>query len=365
MPKRAINVFSRKDLTTNPLPNYWDIIAFTLVVGGLMLFAWHANAMISDYHIGEELPIDLSIYVLPNYAVRSFMRMFIALFFSLLATFIFGTWAAKNKLAEKIIIPMIDILQSVPILGFLTIATWVFISLFPGSIFGLECAAIFVVFTAQVWNMILSLYQSLSTVPTQLLEVARVFQLNRWQQFWRVEIPYAMPDLIWNTMLSLSSAWFYVVASEAITIASHQKVLLPGIGSYISKAAQVGNTTALWYAIITLFIIILIYDQLFFRPMNHWVGKFHGADEADEKIYRSWIVNIFSRARLAKWIWRAGTHFITRFVNLMPASQQVEGHGRKYRLPTKYKTFIVTLLLGVLGVMIVLAINSIYRVFYN
>ena len=186
--------------------------------------------MRAPYAFGETIPISLSIHKLPYYALRSVIRMLIAMLVSLLATFVFGTWAAKSQRAERLIIPLVDILQSVPILSFLSLSLVFFIGLFPHSILGPECCAIFVIFTSQAWNMILSFYQSLSTIPVPLQEASKVFQLPAWQRFWRLEVPFAMPGLLWNMMLSMSASWFFVVASEAITVAN-QTITLPGIGS--------------------------------------------------------------------------------------------------------------------------------------
>ena len=168
------------------------------------------------------------------------MDLFSSLEISIFFSFIFGTLAAKYKAAEKIIIPAIDILQSLPILGFLSITIVGFIKLFPNSLLGPECAAIFAIFTSQAWNMALSFYQSLISVPEQLREAASVYQLSAWQRFWKMEVPFATPAFLWNTMMSLSGGWFFVVASEAITV-SNKHILLPGIGSYISMALQEQN----------------------------------------------------------------------------------------------------------------------------
>ncbi len=191
--------------------------------------------MSSPYHLGEPQSISLDPIALPGYAVRTVLRMLIALFFSFLFTFIIAPIAAKNRQAEKIIIPLIDILQSVPMLGMLSITVVGFIQLFPNRLLGPECAAIFAVFTSQVWNMILSFYQSLRMMPKELYDTASIFHLSAWQKFWRIELPSAMPGLIWNAMISLSGGWFFVVAAEAISV-SNQNILLPGIGSYISVA---------------------------------------------------------------------------------------------------------------------------------
>src|SRR5262249_41638161 len=153
--------------------------------------------------------------------------------------------------AEKLIIPLIDILQAVPILGVLSITVVFFIQLFPNRLLGPECAAIFAIFTSQVWNMTLSFYQSLRTIPKELHETAAIFHLSPWQRFWRIEVPYATPGLLWNTTVSMSAGWFFVVASEAISV-SNQNIMLPGIGSYISVAIANSDLTAIVNSILTM-----------------------------------------------------------------------------------------------------------------
>ena len=182
---------------------------------------------------------------------------------SLLFTFVFGTWAAKSRRAERIIIPLIDILQSVPVLGYLSITLVAFVVLFRGSLLGPECAAIFTIFTAQVWNMTLSFYQSVANVPEELNEAAKMFHLNAWQKFWRIEVPFAMPGLIWNMMMSMSGSWVFLVASEAMSVAN-QNITLPGIGSYIDLAIRQQNVPAMWWVTLAVFLVIVIYDLAHF-----------------------------------------------------------------------------------------------------
>ena len=168
---------------------------------------------------------------------------------------------------------MLDILQSVPILGFLSFTTAFFMGLFPGRVMGLELAAIFAIFTSQAWNMTFSFYQSLTTVPADLDEATRSFRLSGWQRFWRLEVPFAMPGLVWNTMLSMSGGWFFVVASEAITL-GNTTWQLPGIGSYVALALAQRNIAAVFWAILAMLVVILLYDQFLFRPLVAWSAKF-------------------------------------------------------------------------------------------
>jgi len=280
-------------------PNYWDLAALLFVLTLFTLFAWDARQMTVPYELGQVIPITLDPHALPIYALRTTVRMLIALFVSLLFTFIFGTWAAKSRRAGRIIIPIIDVLQSVPILGFLSLTVVFFIGLFPGSILGPECAAIFVIFTSQAWNMALGFYQTVRTVPFELREAAAMFHLSAWQRFWRIDVPFSLPGLLWNMMMSMSAGWFFVVASEAISVAN-QQILLPGIGSYIALAIHSSNMHAIVYAILTMFLVILIYDQILFRPLVAWAEKFKSEQMATEEEAQSWVVNLFHRTRLLR-----------------------------------------------------------------
>jgi NitT/TauT family transport system permease protein len=282
-------------------PNYWDIIALFFVLGAIVLLAWNAKQMSVPYHVGEPIKISLDPQYLPGYALRTVSRMFIALFFSLLFTFTVATFAAKNHHAERIIVPLIDILQSVPILGFLSIMSVIFIRIFPGSLLGPECAAIFVIFTSQAWNMALGFYQTVRSVPAELKEAAYMLHLSAWQRFWRIDVPFSMPGLLWNTMMSMSGSWFFVVVSEAISV-SNQQILLPGIGSYVAVAIQSANSLAIGYAILTMLIVILIYDQLLFRPLIAWAEKFKSETVLSENEPSSWVIDLLHRTRFLRYL---------------------------------------------------------------
>jgi NitT/TauT family transport system permease protein len=277
-------------------PNYWDVVALPLVLGAIALVAWGGMAMGAHYQIGDTLPISLDPWRLPEYALRTVLRMAAALVASLVFSLGYAALAAKSRQAEKMLIPVLDILQSVPILGFLSITVTGFIALFPGRLLGVECAAIFAIFTSQAWNMTFSLYQSLRTVPSELIEAARMYHLSPWQRFWRLEVPHAVPGLVWNMMMSVSGGWFFVVASEAITVSGHS-ILLPGVGSYIATAIDQRNLVAIGYAVLMMLIVILLYDQLLFRPLLAWSRKFN-ADVGDEDNARPWFLMVMQRARL-------------------------------------------------------------------
>ncbi|HKS89011.1 MAG TPA: ABC transporter permease subunit [Stellaceae bacterium] len=278
-------------------PNAWDLVALPLVLGAVALIAWGGLAMAAHYQVGQPLPLSLDPWRLPQYALRTVLRMAAALIASLVFSLAYAAVAAKSRQAEKIMIPVLDILQSVPILGFLSVTVSGFIALFPGRLFGIECAAIFAIFTSQAWNMTFSLYQSLRTVPTELIEAARMYHLSPWQRFWRLEVPHAVPGLVWNMMMSVSGGWFFVVASEAITV-SGQTILLPGVGSYIATAIGARDLGAIGWAVLIMLVVILLYDQLLFRPLLAWSRKFVGDPRTDEDNSRPWFLIVLQRARL-------------------------------------------------------------------
>jgi len=277
--------------------NRWDWVMLPIVLALITLVALAAGQMAQPFHLGDSLPISLEPAVLPYYLLRTTLRMFIALAASLVFAFVFAVVAAKVKALEKVLVPLLDILQSVPVLGFQAIAVAPFIALFPGNLIGVELAAIFAIFSSQAWNMAYSLYQSMRSVPPELREAARVFQLSGWQTFWRLELPFGMPGLLWNMMMSMSGGWFFVVASEAISVSNHD-IKLPGIGSYIAMAIEQRDLGAIGYAILTMLIGIALYDQLFFRPLLAWADKFRSPDAAGDDAPKSWMLTWLLRTQM-------------------------------------------------------------------
>lgn len=282
-------------------PNIWDIAALVLVIGTFVLLAHSARETTMSMAALERAPISLDPVHLPEYALRTVLRMFAAIVFSLLFTFIYATLAAKSRRAEMVLIPLLDILQSVPILGFLTFTIIFFMGLFPGQVLGAELAAVFAIFTSQAWNMTFSFYQSLRNVPSDLDEACTSFHLSGWRRFWRLDVPFAMPGLVWNTMMSMSGGWFFVVASEAITV-GNTTVTLPGIGSYVALAIKEQNLWAVLYALMAMLMVILLYDQLLFRPIVAWADKFRVEQTALAAAPTSWVLDLFRRTRLLRFI---------------------------------------------------------------
>ena len=283
-------------LSARRLPNLFDLVAGALLLGALAYAGSVARGTLAPLDASGAAPISLDPAYLPGYAMRTTLRMFTALAFSLLFTFLYGTWAAKSRRAGLILIPVLDVLQAVPILGFLSFTVAFFMGLFPGQVLGAELAAIFAIFTSQAWNMAFSLYQSLKTVPADLDEAARSFRLSAWQRFWRLEVPFAMPGLVWNTMISLSGGWFFVVASEAITVGD-TTVRLPGIGSYVAAALEARDIAAVGWAILAMLVVILAYDQLLFRPLVAWSSKFRFETTAAAEEDDPWVLAALRRTR--------------------------------------------------------------------
>jgi NitT/TauT family transport system permease protein len=277
-------------------PNIWDAVALVLVIGAMVLIVYGGEQTTLPLSTLDTSPVSLDPANLPVYALRTTMRMLLAIVCSIIFTLIYATLAAKSRRAEIVLIPLLDILQSVPILGFLTFTVVFFLNLFPGQVFGAELACVFAIFTSQAWNMTFSMYQSIRNVPKDLDDAALSFHLSAWQRFWRLDVPFAMPGLIWNTMMSMSGGWFFVVASEAITV-GNTTVTLPGIGSYVALGIQKQNLPAIGYAILTMLLVIIAYDQLLFRPVVAWADKFRFEQTASATQPTSWMLDLFRRTR--------------------------------------------------------------------
>ena len=278
-------------------PNRWDVAAALIVLGLIAVLGLEVREFARPLPPPEARAIDLDPAALPYYALRTVARMLAAMVLSLAFSFAYAPLAARNRRAEQILIPVLDILQSVPVLGYIALVVAMVAELLPGSALGYELAAVFALFTSQAWNMTFSLYQSLKTVPADLLEAARAFGLSRRQRFWRLDVPFAMPGLVWNAMMSMSGGWFFIVASEAITV-SGEAVSLPGIGSYIARALAEQRADAVAWAVGAMFAVILLYDQLLLRPLVAWSDRFKAESEPGVARPRSWVLAVLQRTRL-------------------------------------------------------------------
>ncbi|CAG9218927.1 ABC transporter permease [Burkholderia vietnamiensis] len=279
------------------LPNRWDAVAFPLIIGILAMAIVGFHETMAPIATLQTQKISLDPSNLPEYALRTTLRMLAAMVASLVFTLGYGTLAAKSRRAGMVLIPILDILQSVPVLGYISFTVTFFLALFPGRVLGAELAAIFAIFTSQAWNMTFSFYQSLRTVPRDLSEVSRGFHLTPWQRFWKLEAPFSMPGLIWNMMMSMSGGWFFVVASEAITV-GNRTITLPGIGAYLAQAIADKNLAAVGWVIVAMSVVILAYDQLLFRPLVAWADKFRMENTASGDAPQSWLLDMMRRTHL-------------------------------------------------------------------
>lgn len=353
---------------TFPSPETLRRLPFSLadvavILGTLVLLALIARigaGTLVSFQPPDVVPgIDLEPRNLPYYAGRSTLRMFIALFFSTLFTLIYGYIAANSRRAERVMIPLLDILQSVPVLGFLSITVTGFIALFPGSLLGLEAASIFAIFTSQVWNMTFSFYQSLRTVPRELDEAATLYRLSRWQRFTKLEVPSAMIGLLWNAMMSFGGGWFFVAASEAISVLN-QEYTLPGIGSYVAAAIASENLVALGWAVVAIAIVILLVDQLFWRPLIAWSDRFRMEQSASAEAPQSWVYDLLKAARIPRLVGRAMIPLgeaTNRLLSLLTPPKSAL--TRQTEQPTKGDRLYDLLLLIVVGVLIAWALHFI------
>ena len=232
---------------------------------------------------------------LPYYAVRSLLRMFIALFFSYAFSLGYAYVAARSRRWRRVLIPALDILQSVPVLGFLAVTVTFFVALFPGSELGFECAAIFAVFTSQAWNITFSFYHSLISQPPEHDEASKLMGLSRWKRFWTIDVPGGAIGLVWNGMMSFGGSWFFLTASELITI-SNRTYTLPGVGSYVGVAELEGNLTDVVWGIITMIIIILVVNFFFWRPLVAYVEKFRNEQSESELQAKSLLLDTLRRS---------------------------------------------------------------------
>ncbi len=247
--------------------------------------------------------IDLSLSALPKYALFSLARGLLAYVLSLIFTLVYGYWAAKDRVAGRVLIPLLDILQSVPVLGFMPGLVLALIALFPSSNIGLELAAVLMIFTGQVWNMTFSFYHSLCSIPSDQEEVAALYRFNRRQRLWWVELPYATMGLVWNSMMSMAGGWFFLMISETFVLGQHD-FRLPGIGSYMSLAVARGDAYAMILAIVTMIIMIVALDQLLWRPVVAWAQKFRIEEASQEIGVKSWFLDWLHHSHILPWFGR-------------------------------------------------------------
>ncbi|MCX6086605.1 MAG: ABC transporter permease subunit [Caldiserica bacterium] len=244
--------------------------------------------------------IDLSFAALPRYTLFSLVRGLAAYCISFVFTIVYGYWAAKDRLAERLLVPILDILQSIPVLGFMPGVVLALVSLFPSSNIGLELAAVLMIFTGQAWNMTFSFYNSLKSVPQYLQEAGTIYRFNWWQRLTQIEMPYSAVGLIWNSMMSMAGGWFFLMVTEAFQL-GNRDFRLPGIGSYMSVAVEKGNVPAMAAAIVAMVLMIVALDQLLWRPTVVWAQKFRIEDTSQEESMDSWFLDLLHHSHILRW----------------------------------------------------------------
>ena len=280
----------------------WVDVAVMAAILALFWSALHfGKGMLARFDAGAQLPIDRSAGMIPYYAGRTLLRMWIAFVFSLVFAVGTGYLAAKSARARLFILPALDVLQSVPVLGFLSATVTAFMALFPGSLMGVECASIFAIFTGQVWNMAFGFYHSMVTIPADMQEAATTYGLSRLQRFKTVELPASAHSLIWNSMMSFGGGWFFVAQSEAITV-MNKDIKLPGLGSYMAEAIGAGDNRAALWAVVAMVVLILLSDQLVWRPLLAWADKFKIELTVSQVPATSWVYDLLKGAYLFTWL---------------------------------------------------------------
>jgi NitT/TauT family transport system permease protein len=269
-----------------------------LAIGGLL---YGLLKFVGETRVPEPEAIDLSAWALPRYTFYSLLRGLVAYALSLLFTLTYGYWAAKDRVAQRVLVPLLDILQSIPVLGFMPGLLLVFVNLFGRNV-GLEVAAVVAIFTGQAWNMTFSFYQSVRSVPADLHEAATVYRFDWWQRYRWVELPYSGMGLVWNSMMSMAGGWFFLATIEGLEIGG-EPLWTPGIGSYIHKASSGEHWD--WWAIVcgvlAMVTMIVGLDQFLWRPVVAWAQKFRFEEGGEQDTATSWFLNRLRRSRLLRW----------------------------------------------------------------
>lgn len=311
---------------------------FIVIAIGVFFIAFFIRAwgdMHGDFNEQNVSAISLDAWNLLYYSLRTSMRFLLGMAWSLLFSVVFAVLAARYTPLRRVILPFVNFMESVPLVGFLTFTTVYFLNLYPHSVMGLECTAIFAVFTGQAWNMMLTLYQTLRIVPKELDEAARSFNYNPWQRFWRLEFIYSVPGLLWNAMVSQSAAWFALVASEAIPVGD-RSVELPGVGSYIAEALAQQNVPAILYAIVALAANIVLLDQLVFRPLVRYTARFKYEDvTASRPLGNPWFYNSLAFSHVGAALGRTLRALADLWLFKLPRLWYALGLHRLFRLAAK------------------------------
>ncbi len=330
------------------------ITIYDFIVIGMLIFVVLSIEMMAKRWEAPFVPkahISLNPVNLVKYTLYSATRGFIAYFISLIFTLVVGYAAAKNRYLEKLIVPTLDILQSVPVLGFLPGLMLALISLFPHSEIGLELVSVIMIFTGQVWNMTFSFYQSLKSVPKELIEASRIYKLSKWAVFWNVEVPYAIPGLVWNSMMSMAGGWFFLTVCEAFTL-GNKSYSVPGIGSYMALAISKGYLPGEILGIVAMVLMIVTIDIFFWKPINVWSRKF--SEKEDDTVKGSFVLDILINSHITRFFREYLLYRLKRLT--LTRSKKLESFQKEERKGIKDTVF--TVFIYVLSAIVVLEIYT-------
>jgi len=342
-----------------PRFNVIDIVVFVFIATVLYIVIFIASGWRAEYQPSVE--IDLSVWKIPLYAINSIFRIMAAYVLSFIFALWYGYTANKSKWHERIMIPLLDILQSIPVLSFLPGVVLAMIALFPNSRIGVELSSILLIFTGQVWNMAFSYYNSMNTLPKELRQVAQVYGLSRYQRFIKIELPFSAIGFIWNSMLSIAGGWFFLMACEMFVL-KDRDFRLPGIGSYIQTAANHGDIGHVLYGLGTMVLIIILFDILLWRPLIAWSQKFRFDTVNAEDEPESFVLNLLRRSTLQKWV-IARASILNRRLDKFFRSQEGKRTDRTWKKVVKF--FMIGTILGLLLWAAVKAIGALLSVSGN
>jgi NitT/TauT family transport system permease protein len=328
-----------------------ELVLLAALAGAVLAFAFVARQW-----TGVQRPtvdIDLSLRALPKYALLSFTRAAVAYGLSLGFTLLVAYWAAKDPAAERILIPILDILQSIPLLAFLPGVLLAMLALFPRSNLGLELSAVLLLVTCQAWNMAFSFYQSLKTLPRELEEASRLYRFTWLRKLRWVELPFAAPGLVWNSMVSVANSWFFLMNAEAFQ-AGHRDFRLPGLGAYMKVAVDAGDRRAQTLAVLAMLSIVLLLDQLVWKPVVSWSRRFQMDESAPVEREENRLLRFFRRSRLLRW---AEEKLALRRLRRVPRPAFLAAAEARVQRPGKRGLWLATA--GLLAVVGLLALGAV------
>ncbi len=309
----ASRAWIQANTLVRPFGRGWWVDAIILLGLGATLFGLLQVAREWTGVPRPAIEIDLSPWALPGYTFFSMVRGLVAYVISLSFTLVYAYWAAHDRRAERLLVPLLDILQSIPVLGFMPGLVLAMVALFPRTNLGLELAAVIMIFTGQAWNMTFSLYHALKSVPQDIQEVSQVYHFNWWERFKWMELPYGTTGLVWNSMMSMAGGWFFLMINEAFRLGDHD-FRLPGLGSYMSVAVHEGQPLAMALAVLAMMFMIVALDQLLWRPVVVWAQRFRVEETTATETSRSWFLDLVRQSGLARRVryWRRGRSRLRR-----------------------------------------------------